>query len=256
MAQASPIKIKNNYDFIPARLNGGSLKEFEETEGLLKKLEDDFFSKWRKQYNLIILDFGAGGGTLNTLFSKICDKVCIVMTSDDISHQAVRNQLRFLFAQCDLDNITCCINMWMQKRNSINRGSLFNDFPGIQQSEEYAALYKSGHMIEISSNDLCEQLFRIVSNVYEDSSEVIERYCTEVGKSKKKIEESQSGVVDKKYFSLLSSIILFCSMLLASFVFFIGQKDVLNNVIYISLIAASSAAELLLLRAINKKVNE
>lgn len=172
---ASPITIKPNYDFIPASIVGGRFHKQGLTKESLTKLEDSFFSTWRKEYDLILLDFCAGAGSLNFLLSQLPDKVCIVMPPNDIARQAVRRQLGFLFRECNLDNLICCINMLSSRGHSVNEGALFHEFPGFKNSAEYARLYDTGKMIDMTETYQCSSLYEIVKNIYSDNS-VLESY--------------------------------------------------------------------------------
>lgn len=165
-----PIKIKENYYFIPANIGDGIFEEQNVTNDLVAKFEEDYLRKWRKQYDVIILDFGAGEGQLNVKLSELLDKICIVMNPDEISRQVVRTKLRFLFQKCILDNIICCVNILTQQKIAINAGTLFNDFSGFMYSKDYARLYKRGNMIERSDHELWERLSSIARNIYEDRS--------------------------------------------------------------------------------------
>lgn len=165
-----PIKIKENYYFIPANIGDGKFEEQNVTKELVAKFEEDYLRKWRKQYDVIILDFGAGEGQLNVKLSELLDKICIVMNPDEVSRQVVRTKLRFLFQKCILDNIICCVNILTQQKIAVSAGTLFNDFSGFMYSKDYARLYKRGNMIERSDHELWERLSSIVRNIYEDRS--------------------------------------------------------------------------------------
>jgi cellulose biosynthesis protein BcsQ len=143
------------------------------TNDLVARFDEDYLKKWKKQYDVIILDFGAGEGHLNVQLSELLDKICIVMNPDEVSRQVVRTKLRFLFQKCILDKIICCVNILTQQKIAIGSGTLFNDFPGFMYSEDYARLYKRGNMIERSDKELWKRLSSIVKNIYEDTNSVL-----------------------------------------------------------------------------------
>ncbi len=170
-----PVTIKQYFDFIPAGIEGNVFDEQELTDDFLQKLEvklENYFSKWRKEYDLVILDFGAGDGKINYLLAKAADDICIVMQSDEISRQAVRRKLNFLFREHSLDNIMCCINMLPEKASSVF-GVIIDEFPGFIQSTDYAELFKQGRMIEISNNALCKKLAEIVNKICRENQAVV-----------------------------------------------------------------------------------
>lgn len=175
----APVIIKDGYEFIPAGIGGSVLDEQELTDELLMKLEkklESLLSGWRKEFDLIILDFGAGAGRLNSLLAKVVDNICIVMHPDKISRQAVRSKLGFLFREHDLEDILCCINMVGDRKASPEGGTLMNEFTGFKYSGAYADLFEKGEMIAFSDNALCDQLVKIVRRLYPDGDLVMEEY--------------------------------------------------------------------------------
>lgn len=172
MTMPTPImQIKERYHFIPASLGDGKFDELDITDDLMTALEE-YISEWRSVYDLIILDFGAGGGWLNVQFSKLPDKICIVMMPNNVSRQAVRSELKFLFETYNLDNIMCCINMRERDKRIDKAGALFSEFPGFVKSDEYAHFYDSGSMIRTQEGPLYERLSEIVDNVYESRADL------------------------------------------------------------------------------------
>lgn len=109
-----PINIKKNLDFIPAGNDSHTYGDYKYEGDKSPQIEAEllqYFSNWKNNYELIILDFGAGEGTFNSLLSRIVNKICIVMTPDALSRQAVRKQLGFLFKQADnTDELLTWIN--------------------------------------------------------------------------------------------------------------------------------------------------
>jgi len=173
MTMPTPImQIKERYHFIPASLGDGKFDEQDITDDLMTAFEGEYISEWRSKYDLIILDFGAGGGWLNVQFSKLPDKICIVMMPNNVSRQAVRSELKFLFETYNLDNIMCCINMREGDKRIDKAGALFGEFPGFVKSDEYAHYYDSGSMIRMQEGPLYERLSEIVDNVYESSTDL------------------------------------------------------------------------------------
>lgn len=209
-----PINIKKNLDFIPAGNDNHTYGDYKYEGDKSPQIEAEllqYFSNWKNNYELIILDFGAGEGTFNSLLSRIVNKICIVMTPDALSRQAVRKQLGFLFKQCNLDNIVCCINMLTPYKRTVNGDALFNEFPGFQTSDDYARIYKRGNLIPTSNRELYSCLSNIVKKVYDDSTNVLSSYYKTQGNFNVEIEESNDEVIEKvanKYFLSLGISVL------------------------------------------------
>lgn len=58
-----PIKIKNNFYFVPAGNDGRIYGDYKYEKEKLPQIEAEllqYFSEWKNNYELIILDFGAG----------------------------------------------------------------------------------------------------------------------------------------------------------------------------------------------------
>ena len=163
------MRIKEGYHFIPASLGDGKFNEQDVTDELMTALKEEYISEWKRKYDLIILDLGAGGGWLNIQLSRLTDRICIVMMPNNVSRQAVRSELRFLFERYNLDNLMCCINMREKDKRIDKAGALFCEFPGFVKSDEYAHFYDSGSMIRMQEGPLYERLSEIVDKVYESN---------------------------------------------------------------------------------------
>lgn len=157
-----------SYDFLPANVDDGNFDELDVANDLLQKLEEHHFTKWKTSYDVIILDFGAGGARITECLSALPDKICIVMNPDGISRRIVRTRLRFVFRNCNLNNIVCCINKRNWYKRSVNVGALFNEFPGFINSNKYKDRYEAGRMIEPSNPILWGRLSKIAYNVYRE----------------------------------------------------------------------------------------
>lgn len=157
-----------NYHFLPANVDDGDFDEQTVANDLLQKLEEHYFSKWRTSYDVIILDFSAGGAKITEYLSKLPDKICIVMNPDGISRRIVRTRLRFVFRNCNLNNIVCCVNKRNWYKRSVNVDALFNEFPGFINSNKFKDRYVAGLMIEASNPILWRRLSKIANNVYRE----------------------------------------------------------------------------------------
>ena len=162
-----PIYIDKNYYFVPACVEDGIFDEGLVTEDLLQRLETDYFAEWKKSYDVIILDFGAGAAKLTVSLAELPDKICIVMNPDGMSRQVVRTKLRFVFQKCNLNNIICCINKLKRSDEQVNVSALFNEFPGFVDAKDYRDCYVAGKLIEPTNAALWKRLSSIADNVYE-----------------------------------------------------------------------------------------
>lgn len=231
-----PIKIKNNFYFVPAGNDGRIYGDYKYEKEKLPQIEAEllqYFSEWKNNYELIILDFGAGEGAFNTLLSRIANKICIVMTPDALSRQAVRKQLGFLFKQCNLDNIVCCINMLMPYKGAANGDALFNEFSGFQTSEEYAKIYKRGNLISDSNGELYSCLSNIVKNVYEDHTSVLSSYYRAQGYFRREMDEGNIETIEtvaKKYFLSLWIAVLLHFVIFLFGILLIGKFNLWQHI--------------------------
>lgn len=225
------MSIKKNFYFIPASLGEGRFNEQCVTEEVMTKLDDEYFSKWTKVFDLIILDLGAGGGILNVHLSDFPSKICIVMTPNKLSQQAVRSQLPFLFEERNLEKIICCINMMDQNKRIDNACALFYEFPGFIKSSEYARLFDNGSMITDDHDDLYKRLTGIVKIVYADNAEIDDEQSREdvlIGELLEK--------VGKKRFRFLFCAITLSSLFLCLSLFvvwYMGAWDKVSWWIYV-----------------------
>lgn len=65
-----PLLIKEKFHFIPAGLGGSVLDEQELTDEVMTRIEtklEMLLEEWKKEYDLIIFDMGAGDGKLNLI---------------------------------------------------------------------------------------------------------------------------------------------------------------------------------------------
>lgn len=261
-----PINIKKDFDFIPAGNDSHTYGDYKYELEKLPQIEAEllqYFSKWKNSYELIILDFGAGEGTFNSLLSRIVNKICIVMTPDALSRQAVRKQLGFLFKQCNLDNIVCCINMLTQYKRTVNGDALFNEFSGFQTSDDYARIYKRGKLIPASNRELYSCLSSIVKKVYDDSTNVLSSYYKTQVNFNRDIEESNDEVIEKvanKYFlSLYISVLLHFAVVLFGVILIreLNAWEKVPMLVYIGIVSCFGTTEtffIIKLRGLWKKI--
>lgn len=246
-----PIHIKPNYYFIPANIGDGKFEERNVTNDLVARFDEDYLKKWKKQYDVIILDFGAGEGHLNVQLSELLDKICIVMNPDEVSRQVVRTKLRFLFQKCILDKIICCVNILTQQKIAVGSGTLFNDFPGFMYSEDYARLYKRGNMIERSDKELWKRLSSIVKNIYEDTNSVLANSAE--GQDEESYEDAGIDGNDRVLRLLTTTIIGSASLCLGILVFeYIEVWNYISRWILASIVIIFTIIEVYLLQKIRK----
>lgn len=244
--------IKEYFYFIPASLGDGKFNMQNVTEDVLTKLDDKYFSEWRKIFDLIILDLGAGGGILNIHLSDFPDKICIVMTPNKLSQQAVHDQLPFLFEERNLEKIICCINMMDQDKRIDKAYALFYEFPGFIKSSEYTHLFDNGRMITESHDDLYNRLSDIVRTVYVDRENV----GNDDDQSQEDIlnGESLDKAVEKR-FRLLLCLITFSSIFLCLSLFvvwYVGAWDKVSWWIYVICVFIFSIVELYVLQKLRE----
>ena len=131
-----PLEIKDNFDFIPVCIDGIEYDEKEFSKNFMLELEkvlSYYFSEWRKKYDIILVDFGAGEKFLNNVMIKLLNKICIVMSPNKISKEAVQIKLQYLFSKIPIKHIKCCLNMiprGMELNSAVN---CIDDFLGFQK---------------------------------------------------------------------------------------------------------------------------
>lgn len=166
---AKPVSISENFFFIPAGIGGNIFDEREMTDTLFAKAEqkmEEYCAVWRKEYELIIFDFGAGWGVLNKLLIRIVDDICIVMRTDDISRYAVQMKLGFIFQMHNLRNTFCCMNMIDEDSGTVrSKAGLLNEIKGFPFSYKYASAFDKGKMIELTGSALSRRLAGIVRSI-------------------------------------------------------------------------------------------
>lgn len=177
--EGSIFEIKNDFSFIPAKLENEIFNEQELTDNRIHKIEErleHIFALWRNSYDIIILDCGAGYNILNNLLKNYANRICLVMENSDISRIATRKSLEDLFSNIGIESITCCINMIKSSKTNYVRGGLIEEFIGFKYTEAYSKLYDNGEMIKIEDSNLCRQLIRVIENVYTEGYRLREQY--------------------------------------------------------------------------------
>lgn len=166
--QMKPFLVKPNFSFIPAHIDGSIFPipdDPESVESLKEYIDNHFFSKWKNEYDLIILDFGAGGQGLVDAFADYCQKVCVVSTEDSLSINTAQRQLVQLRNK-RRRSIAWCINMYTGHAHRPAANSGYPEFCGFKYSRRYANLYGSGRMIDSSDSALYKRLSTIVRKIY------------------------------------------------------------------------------------------
>ncbi len=192
--EAKAIPIKENFDFIPAGVKGKVFDDAELTQAVSAKLInriERYFDEWKKEYDLILLDFCAGFGDINYIFSKFVDKVCIVMKNDEISKKAVKATLSTVFKDKELDEIVCCVNIIRNssRDNAVYIEALIDTVEGFENSDKYDEYFNKGKMLPIDEIRFREKLCAIVNGIWKNNTAVAE--CERI-----KNEEAES---DRRY---------------------------------------------------------
>lgn len=157
--------VKPNFSFIPVHTDGSIFPPINDLKSIQKYMDNHYFSKWITEYDLIILDFGAGGQGLVEALADYCQKVCVVSTKDSLSINTAQRQLVQLSRRRHR-SIAWCINMHTGLTHQSAANSGYPEFYGFKYNRKYANLYEGGRMIESSDRALYRRLSIIVRKIY------------------------------------------------------------------------------------------
>lgn len=259
------ITITNNFDFIPANIYGRVFNEKDISQIFKIKLEETLetcLASWRKQYDLIMLDFGGGEMIINSILANIVDNICIVMEPNLISHQAVQLKLNFLITPQAHEKIVLCYNRLQGKQNNaVSKFSIIKEFNGFCSSTKFAEQFETGKFIEMSDKELTSQLINIVKNIcsdekiltnYEKKIEEQKAVCQE--RRKKEIEEErkqhEKKIAQLTQITTLSIIIL---ILCGITIYILVEKNQWQNVRFWIYTLIGAVLSMLLILGIIKK---
>ena len=144
------VTMSDNFDFIP-----GSVSETHFGENEIYKIKTDLeenlekgFGAWKKQYDLIILDFIGGCTTTTEILARIADSICIVMEPTANSRNAVKGELSFLITPKSFKRISVCYNR-LRTDNFVSQYSIIDEFNGFLNSNRFADLFGNGEFIDL-----------------------------------------------------------------------------------------------------------
>lgn len=188
-----PLCIEKNFDFIPMFAKNNDVEKDELTEKLLEEIDpgfDELIREWRKKYDLVILDLGAGYDYLNKFFIEKADDICIVVEENKLSFKASRSCVFRIINKREIKNMFYCINKWNSE--NIAEGILIDSFQGLQDSKYYASEFARGHLLKIGRNNQTQEIMNIVKKIIKNSKEVLEAYTAEIQSlTQKELEKRQ-----------------------------------------------------------------
>lgn len=206
------VTVSDNFDFIP-----GSVSETHFGENEIYKIKTDLeenlekgFGVWKRQYDLIILDFIGGCTTTTEILARIADSICIVMEPTANSRNAVKGELSFLITPKSFKRISVCYNR-LQKDSFVSQYSIIDEFNGFLNSNRYANLFGNGEFIDLIDEDLMVQLVNIIENICFNKKAAV-NYRKKMREAKEIIERRHLAEIKNKHKIVLLTLILVCSL--------------------------------------------
>lgn len=192
------LNVNQYFSFIPGKLGNDlfheeELNEKAKAEEAAEKLQT-LFGLWRSEYDLILVDCGAGYGTLNSMIVNNVDKICVVMENTEISHEATKRALARLFSSVDICSIIGCYNKNRNKKDESPRVGIMREVTGLSESEPFAALYESGRMLDYEYEAITGQLMRLAAAILADRTELL----IEINGDIKRIDYILEGEAERK----------------------------------------------------------
>lgn len=151
------IQITETLHVIPMRLKG-SIRIYRENEiqmdtlsGRVREQFEQAFAALRTQYDLILLDFGAGMTALNEFLIQFLDKRCVVKGGTVIAEEAVKSVISELLKKFSLETVSVCVNQFKNSEPPRSAG-IMNEFRGLRASDDFASAFAKGQFFEISDD--------------------------------------------------------------------------------------------------------